>query len=90
MCPTIPCSTQAHPSGERAISDASRPGFYSNAPNSICSQTMDARPPRRPPNNTVWDVKQQQYVPVLLQGQRTLAFPPALPKEVAAAEKEND
>ena len=51
---------------------------------------MDARPPGRPPSNTGWDVKKQQYVPVMLQGQRTLAFLLALPQEAAAAEKEND
>jgi hypothetical protein len=33
-----------------------------------------------------WDVKKQQYMPVLTKGQSTLAFQPAPTQEVAIAE----
>ena len=67
-------------------SGASRQNRHAIAFNSLCLQTMANRPRGRPPKFMEWDVKKQQYMPVLTKGQSTLAFQPAPTQEVAIAE----
>ena len=71
-------------------SGARRCDRHASAFNPIYLQTMANRPRGRPPKFIEWDVKKQQYVPVLTKGHSTLSFQPAPSPEVVAAEDEND